>query len=84
MSWHIYIAQTRASKYYTGISQDPPQRIKIHNQGNGAKIARDQGLLHLLYMSKSFATKSEARKREIQIKGWTKMKKEKLIRGEWK
>jgi hypothetical protein len=28
-----------------------------------------------------YPNKSEARKREIQLKGWTRIKKEKLIRG---
>ncbi|PIR54576.1 hypothetical protein COU75_00045 [Candidatus Peregrinibacteria bacterium CG10_big_fil_rev_8_21_14_0_10_42_8] len=84
MSWHVYIAQARTGRYYTGISTDPHRRIKDHNRGKGAKFAHDQGLDHFVYISSLFETKSEARKREIQIKGWNREKKEKLIRGEWK
>ena len=83
MSWHVYIAQAPTGRYYTGITENPQQRILDHNEGRGAKFSRDQGALRLLYVSSPFSNKSTARLREIQIKGWTRDKKEKLIRGEW-
>jgi len=84
MSWHVYIALAITGRYYTGITQNPEQRLMDHRRGKGAKFAHDQGLSHFSYISDPLETKSEARKREIQIKGWTREKKEKLIRGEWK
>ena len=84
MSWRVYIAQAPTGRYYTGITTDPHRRIQAHNRDEGAKFAHDQGALRSLYISLPFQTKSAARKREIQIKGWTREKKEKLIRGEWK
>lgn len=84
MAWHIYIAQAPTSHYYTGISENPQKRILDHNKGRGAKFSRDQGKLKLLYVSVPYANKSAARLREMQIKGWTRSKKEKLIQGEWK
>ncbi len=84
MPWFVYIGQAPTCRYYTGISTDFQKRIKTHNRHEGAKFSRDQGALRLLYVSPPFGTKSEARRREIQIKGWTRVKKEKLIRGEWK
>jgi len=47
-------------------------------------MAVQQGPFVLVYVSKEFPNKSLARKREIQIKKWTRDKKEKLISGEWK
>ncbi|MBM3300637.1 MAG: GIY-YIG nuclease family protein [Deltaproteobacteria bacterium] len=82
-SWHVYIGQAPTGWYYTGISTDPHKQIQDHNFDKRAKFSRDQGALRLLYVSPPFETKSEARRREIQIKGWTREKKEKLIRGEW-
>jgi len=41
-----------------------------------------QGLFVLVYKSDSFSNKVEARKREAQIKKWSRNKKEKLISGE--
>ncbi|MDA1208880.1 MAG: GIY-YIG nuclease family protein [bacterium] len=84
MSWYVYIAQARTGRYYTGITQNPNQRMIDHKRGKGAKFAHDQGLDHFTYISPPLITKSEARKREIQIKGWTREKKENLIQGEWK
>ena len=84
MAWHVYIAQAPTGRYYTGITEDPTQRIIDHNEGRGAKFSLDQGKLKLMYVSAPCEDKSSARLREMQIKGWTRVKKEKLIRREWK
>ena len=83
MLWHIYIVKAKTGRYYTGITTDPEARMDKHNIGKGSQFARLQGPFLLVYTSCPFRNKSEARKREIQIKGWTKAKKEKLIKGEW-
>ena len=36
----------------------------------------------LLFILIKFATIKEARKREVQVKGWTRLKKEALVRGD--
>jgi predicted GIY-YIG superfamily endonuclease len=82
-SWFVYICEAHTGHYYVGIAIDPNQRLKIHNSGLGSQFAKDQGPFVLVYVSPSFSSKSEARKREIQIKGWSRYKKEKLIHGEW-
>lgn len=84
MNWYVYIAKTRTGRYYTGITTNPSERVIKHNQGKGSQLAKQQGPFTLIYTSKSFLSKSEARKREAQIKGWNRKKKEKLICGEWK
>ena len=83
MAWHVYIGQAPTSRYYTGISTDPHKRIQVHNSDKGAMFSHDQEALRLVYVSLPFATKSEARLREMQIKGWTREKKEKLICRDW-
>ena len=84
MFWYVYIAQAKTGRYYTGITNDPDARIAKHNKGKGSRLARQQGPFTIAYVSESFPNKSVARKREAQIKGWSREKKEKLIRGEWK
>jgi predicted GIY-YIG superfamily endonuclease len=54
-----------------------------HNAGLGSRFAINQGPFELAYVSNAFVNKSEARKREIQIKKWSRDKKLKLITGEW-
>lgn len=83
MSWFVYIAKAKTGRFYTGITTDPPKRIVDHNNGKGSRFAKDQGPFELVYASSSFPNKSEARKREIQIKGWSRDKKLKLINGDW-
>lgn len=82
--WYVYIAVTPKGRYYVGISTNPDKRLKLHNKGLGAKLARDQGGFKIVYVSEPMLNQSDARFREIQIKGWTRLKKEKLISGEWK
>ena len=83
MSWFVYIAQAHTGRYYVGISLDPKSRIKDHNSKRGSRFAKQQGPFKLVYISERFLTKSDARTREIQIKGWSRDKKIKLISGEW-
>ena len=83
MTWFVYIAKARTRRFYTGITTDPNRRIVDHNNGKGSRFAKDQGPFELVYTSNQFSNKSEARKREIQIKGWSREKKLKLICGIW-
>ena len=80
--WYVYIAKAKTGFYYTGITTDIIERITKHNKGKGSQMGRQQGPFMLAYQSPPFLTKSEARKREAQVKGWSRQKKEKLIKGE--
>jgi putative endonuclease len=83
MFWYVYIAQAKTGRYYVGISTNPASRLERHNMKNGADFAIRQGPFKIVCISSAFPSKSEARRREIQLKKWTRAKKEKLIRGEW-
>jgi putative endonuclease len=65
-----------------GITPDLCHRVKLHNLGKAAQHTRDYGPVTLVYF-KQYINKSEARKREIQIKGWSRSKKGKLIHHEY-
>ena len=82
--WYVYICISKAGYYYVGISPNPRKRLEKHNSGHGAKMAIDQGGFDIVYISDSFVNKSLARKREIQIKKWSRDKKKKLIDHHWK
>jgi putative endonuclease len=83
MNWYLYIAQARTGRFYTGISTDPSMRLERHNRGKGARFATHQGPFSLVYISLPFKDKSEARKREIQVKNWSQTKKKRLISGNY-
>jgi putative endonuclease len=82
-SWYLYIAEAKTGRFYTGITNNPRKRIDLHNTGLGSKFAINQGPLVLVYVSSPYASKSDARKREVQIKNWSRIKKIKLIDGTW-
>lgn len=77
-SWFTYILLCKDNTYYTGITNNLNLRISKHNQGIGAHYTSFRNPVELVY-SEEFPTKSEARKREIQLKGWPRKKKKLLI-----
>lgn len=84
MSWFLYVAQACTGRYYVGITTEPDRRIKDHNNGRGCRMAVNQGPFKLVYVSPELANQSIARKLEIQVKGWTRERKTRLINGECK
>lgn len=77
--WYVYIVRCRDNSLYTGIALDVKQRIGKHNSGDGAKYTRSRRPVKLVRKEK-YATEGLARKREAEIKGWTRFKKLNLIR----
>jgi putative endonuclease len=80
MIWYTYILLCKDNSYYTGITNNLEKRVKLHNSKKGAKSIMGKLPVKLIY-SEKYPDKSEARKREIQIKGWSRKKKQKLIVG---
>ncbi|MDP2729752.1 MAG: GIY-YIG nuclease family protein [Dehalococcoidales bacterium] len=78
--WFFYIGRCRDDSLYCGITVDLEGRLREHNKGIGAKYTAVRRPVTLVY-SEKYDSASEARKREEQIKGWSKIKKENLIKG---
>ena len=64
---------------YIGVASNIDARINRHVKGDGAEFTR-RNKTFLLQYSEPFPTLKEARRRELQIKGWRREKKENLIR----
>ena len=64
-NWYVYLVDKK-EKLYVGVTTDLPNRM------------RQYGVTKPLYQEGSLA-KSEAQKRERQIKGWCREKKSALI-----
>jgi putative endonuclease len=79
----VYILECSDGSYYVGCSSDISQRIMAHNQGVASKWTAKRLPVRLVY-SKYFNTLIAARRRERQIKKWSRNKKERLINGELK
>ena len=76
--WHIYLIRCRDGSLYTGITTDVDRRVKRHNAGLGAAYTRSRLPVTLVWQELA-ESESAARKREAQIKSWTKPEKEKLV-----
>jgi putative endonuclease len=82
-NWYVYILECKNNDLYTGITNNLERRIKEHKRGKGGKFTKSFKVKKLLY-SELFSTKSQALRREAQIKGWTRKKKLALIKGDVK
>lgn len=77
--WYVYILKCRDESLYTGITIDLERRVIEHNDSErGAKYTKNRRPVILVY-SEHCATKSEALKRELYIKGLSREEKIKLI-----
>jgi len=64
---------------YIGITEDIEQRIRDHNSGRGSFTTKKKKPVKLIYYE-IYDSKEIAALRERQIKGWTKIKKENLVK----
>ncbi len=79
---YTYIVECADGSYYCGWTNNIERRLKAHNGGRGgAKYTHAKGPVKLIYLE-SFAKKSEAMKREAEIKKLTRVQKEELIKSE--
>ena len=79
MSFYTYIARCNDSSLYTGYCKDINSREKKHNLGEGAKYTKQRRPIKIIYFEK-FKSKIEAMRREREIKKFSKINKEKLIK----
>ena len=76
--WHVYILKCSDGSLYTGTTTDISRRIIEHNNKKGGSYTRSRLPVKLLY-KENHSTKSQALKREIQIKALTRNKKLNLL-----
>jgi len=72
--WFIYILQCADGSLYTGITTDPKRRFKEHLSGKGGNYTRSHKPVKQVYQE-TVETRSEALKREFEIKSWSRKKK---------
>jgi putative endonuclease len=80
MRFWVYIVKCKDGTLYTGYTNDLYKRIQTHNKGKGAKYTKTRYPVLLVY-SEEFETKSEAMKREYEIKQLKRVDKFGLIRS---
>jgi predicted GIY-YIG superfamily endonuclease len=81
MAYYVYILECADGSYYTGSASDLDRRVMEHQQGITASSYTFRRRPVNLAWSEEVATYNEALLHEHQIKGWSRAKKEALIRG---
>lgn len=78
----VYIVECSDKSYYTGSTTNIDQRLVDHNTGRYRGYTSSRLPVKLLW-SLEFSDIRDAFAFERQIKGWTRAKKEALIRGDF-
>lgn len=81
MPW-MYILQCSDGSYYVGSAADLEKRIMQHQKGEGAKYTARRLPVRLVY-AEEFSRIDEAFQREKQVQGWSRAKREALIKGDF-
>jgi len=77
MKYTVYIIRCGDNYLYTGLTSNLTKRIRQHKLGL-SKPTKNRGMVKLVYRE-TLDSKYKAAKREKEIKGWGRKKKERLI-----
>ncbi len=72
--YFVYILLCSDGSLYTGFSTNPDVRFDNHLNGKGGKYTRSHKPIKRVYLEK-LLSKSDALKREIEIKSWSREQK---------
>ena len=79
--WYVYMVRCADDSLYTGIAKDVERRIEEHNGGKlGARYTRARRPVRLVYQE-SCEGRSQASRRELEIKRLRREEKERLLNG---
>ena len=82
MAFWVYILRCADGSYYTGHTDNFEQRIAEHQSGQGCEYTSTRLPVSVVF-SQEFYSREEALSAERQIKGWSRKKKEAMMRGDW-
>lgn len=77
--WYVYVLKCLDGSLYTGASNNLEKRFLDHKNGKGGRYTKSHRVIKLVY-SEKLATKSEALKREAEIKSWKKDMKIRILK----
>jgi predicted GIY-YIG superfamily endonuclease len=82
LSFWVYILRCSDGSYYTGHTDNLEKRIAEHQAGVSEGYTSTRLPVALMF-SQDFSTREEALACERQIKGWSRKKKEAMMREDW-
>jgi predicted GIY-YIG superfamily endonuclease len=82
VTFYTYLLQCNDGSYYTGHTDNLEARLDMHERGILQGYTHSRRPVRLVW-SEAFEAREEALEAEWRIKGWSRAKKEALIRGDW-
>lgn len=79
---HVYILRCADGSTYVGSTRNLERRVQQHATGHGAEYTRRRLPVELVF-AQEYERVDEAFAREKQIQGWSRRKREALIRGDF-
>ena len=76
--YHVYILECADGTYYTGMTNNLERRLKEHNAKRGGRYTRGKTPVVLKYAEPA-GTFKEAMVRELEIKSYTRPRKQRLM-----
>ena len=83
MVFYVYILRCADGSYYTGHTDDIEARMHLHVTGAIKSCYTASRLPVEMVFLQEFATREEALSAELRIKGWSRAKKEAMMRADW-
>ena len=77
---YFYVLECKDGSYYAGYTNDLQKRVKVHNEGKGAKYTRAKRPVRCIY-HETFHTKRDAMQAEYRFKQLSRLEKERYIEG---
>src|SRR5699024_12468803 len=66
----VYFLKCKDDTLYTGYTNNLPNRLRMHEKGQGAKYTRGRGLFQVIF-TRTFSTKRHALRSEERVYGKT-------------
>lgn len=82
MNFWVYILRCADGSYYTGHTDNLEKRVAEHQMGEVPGYTFSRRPVTLVH-GEVFTTREEALASERRIKGWSRQKKEAMMRGDW-
>jgi putative endonuclease len=79
----LYILRFHNNSLYIGQTNNLIRRLQEHKNGSAwsAKFVKENGPFELVYIEE-YQTRLESMRRELQLKKWSRVKKDALINGD--
>ena len=82
LAYYVYMLRCSDGSYYLGHTNDLEHQLAAHERAVTEGYTLSRRPVELVFRDR-FSTRLEAFHRERQVKGWSKARKEALIKGDW-